>query len=46
MYMLSDDSVTDAAQSTSGGAFGFLADGFEAFLKVRPAAEHKPALWL
>lgn len=34
MYMLSDDSVTDAAQSTSGGAFGFLADGFEAFLKV------------
>jgi hypothetical protein len=39
MYMLSDDSVTDAAQSGSGGAFGFLADGFEAFLKVSPAAQ-------
>ncbi|WIA32054.1 hypothetical protein OEZ86_002906 [Tetradesmus obliquus] len=34
LYVLSDDSVTDAASSSSGGAFGFLADGFEAFLKV------------
>eukprot|EP00882_Tetradesmus_deserticola_P014003 GHRQ01014879.1.p1 GENE.GHRQ01014879.1~~GHRQ01014879.1.p1 ORF type:complete len:407 (+),score=117.05 GHRQ01014879.1:237-1457(+) len=34
LYLLSDDSVKDAASSSSGGAFGFLADGFEAFLKV------------
>jgi hypothetical protein len=38
LYVLSDDSVTDAASSSSGGAFGFLADGFEAFLKVWLAA--------
>ncbi|KAF6252421.1 inner membrane ALBINO3-like protein 2, chloroplast precursor [Scenedesmus sp. NREL 46B-D3] len=34
LYVLSDDSVTDAASSSSGGAFGFLTNGFEAFLKV------------
>lgn len=45
LYVLADDSVTDAAAtaaatansaaSQNGGAFGFLADGFEAFLKVQ-----------
>eukprot|EP00775_Hariotina_reticulata_P005232 gene5232-5468_t len=34
LYTLADDSVAQAASSQSGGAFGFLAEGFEAFLKV------------
>jgi hypothetical protein len=37
VYTLADDSVAQAASSQSGGAFGFLADGFEAFLKVQLA---------
>eukprot|EP00882_Tetradesmus_deserticola_P017802 GHRQ01019094.1.p1 GENE.GHRQ01019094.1~~GHRQ01019094.1.p1 ORF type:complete len:111 (+),score=25.58 GHRQ01019094.1:227-559(+) len=49
LYLLSDDSVKDAASSSSGGAFGFLADGFEAFLKVPAAPPHQhqaaPTLW-